>query len=76
MPASDPDSSVFAGGPLPPPLTKVQKARKQVRDEKWYATRALRDAMTDEERQAEQERLAREVEAILAAREQERRDAA
>lgn len=76
MPASDPDSSVFAGGPLPPPLTKAQGERKKLRDKKWNAVAHLRDAMTDEDRQAEQERLAREVEAILAAREQERRDAA
>ncbi|UWQ64135.1 hypothetical protein K3723_07540 [Leisingera caerulea] len=73
---ADESTSLFSGGPLPPPLTKAQEARKQVRDAKWNAARALRDAMTEEEWQTEQERLAREVEAILAAREQDQRDAA
>lgn len=61
MPASDPDSSVFAGGPLPPPLTKAQEARKQVRDKKWNAVAHLRDAMTDEQREAEERRIRFEI---------------
>ncbi|AUQ53375.1 hypothetical protein [Phaeobacter inhibens] len=73
---ADESNSLFSGGPLPPPLTKAQGERKKLRDEKWNDVAHLRDAMTDEERQAEQERLAREVEAILAAREQDQRNAA
>ncbi len=61
MPASDPDSSVFAGGPLPPPLTKAQEARKKVRDEKWNDVAHLRDAMTDEQREVEERRIRFEI---------------
>lgn len=61
MPASDPDSSVFAGGPLPPPLTKAQEARKKVRDKKWNAVAHLRDAMSAEEREIEERRIRAEI---------------
>lgn len=48
--------------------TPDQKQRKIERERKWRAVAHLRDAMTAEERAAEEERLAGEVRAMLAER--------
>ncbi|EAP83950.1 hypothetical protein EE36_12828 [Sulfitobacter sp. EE-36] len=57
----DPDSSIFAGGPLPPPLTKLQKTRKKSRDRRWLNVAHLRRAMTDQQQTAEERSIRAEI---------------
>lgn len=65
---SPPEKSIFAGGPLPPPMTVAQEKRKMARDDKWQNVQPLRARMTDRERAEEQARLELEICAILEAR--------
>ncbi|UWR04355.1 hypothetical protein K3740_06650 [Ruegeria conchae] len=65
---SPPEKSIFAGGPLPPPMSTAQEKRKLSRDAKWNNVQTLRAHMTDRERAEEQARLESEIQSLLEAR--------
>lgn len=67
MTALPPDKSIFAGGPLPPPMTAAQQKRKLARDAKWNDAQLLRARMSDQEQAEEQAQLDLEIQAYLEA---------
>ncbi len=69
---SPPEKSIFAGGPLPPPMTAAQEKRKMARDDKWQNVQPLRARMSDQELASERARLEMEIQAFL----EERNEAA
>lgn len=58
----------------PPELAEEQKRKRVARATKWRLVQHLRDAMSDEELDAEGRRLAEEVQAIISARAETQRE--
>ncbi|RBW58713.1 hypothetical protein [Ruegeria sp. A3M17] len=62
------EHSLFGGGPLPPKLSEFQIESKRLRDERWNSVASIREQMTEQEKQDEEEKLQAQAAAILAER--------
>ncbi len=60
------ESSLFAGGPLPPAMSKAAKLRMAARDQKWRAATAARAGWTADQKADVERRLAEEIATVLA----------